>query len=235
MSIRSIPKTVTPHKLGQAVKSGKRADKMWIKDDLGHFGVSSSIRADAVAYLTEFYLGTGMDVEVFDFDLVADADIYCSEPGVLTVSLDKNIPAHAYLGMSRVFESGGYQDKPVDTLIHHDFDFSTLSGKTVMLTDDDSLSGWNLHHAKSYLEEFGITVLDYAKTVFDLGSMEDIVDVSDFTGLPGSGLVVRESDGTTHRVPYSNAHGVNPVTRSSCPPSMTSEYAAMSQNILELF
>ena len=141
--------------------------------------------------------------------------------GKTTVSLDRYVAADLYLPVSRVFADDGVQESPVARFVD-DVEWSVDPDTVYHLVDDDMDTGGNMQTARDWIVRRGGTV-DGFTTKTLLGYGEDTVDLSDFSCVEGTGLLVKDSEGNLVRVPYLPPR-INLMNRASIPDECSDDF-----------
>lgn len=166
---------------------------MNIKDDLHCIDMDEDVKIELRDTIISLYESYGYTVEVHDMrELVSDIP----QVSATVVSLDKNIPGDKFLDVHRVFSD----DCQVGMMTSTDIEVG--EGEKFFIVDDDSSTGSTLNFARNYIEDRGGVVIGHY-LLFNQPVRNDVVDLSDFTGLKGTGLVV---DYQGNRVPYWHPH-----------------------------
>lgn len=176
---------------------------MNIKDDLYSVDMDEDVKDELRDMVVSLYGSYGYRIEMHDM-----RDMLGKVPHVdaVVVSLDKNIPGDEFLDVHRVFIDDVQDGMMTST------DIDVVEGERYFIVDDDSSTGATLNFASEYIEERGGIVVGHY-LLFNQPVRNDVVDLSDFTGLPGTGLVI---DYQGSRVPYWHPH-VNLNKRASVP------------------
>lgn len=176
---------------------------MNIKDDLHSVDMDEDVKDELRDMVVSLYSSYGYRIEMHDM-----RDMLGTVPHVdaVVVSLDKNIPGDEFLDVHRVFIDDVQDGMMTST------DIDVVEGERYFIVDDDSSTGATLNFASGYIEERGGIVVGH-HLLFNQPVRNDVVDLSDFTGLPGTGLVI---DYQGSRVPYWHPH-VNLNKRASVP------------------
>lgn len=181
-----------------------RRPVMFIKNDLSYYTTNIRFSEELLAALKDTFTSYGYHVETHDYPEAVKRFIrttknkYQGTENLDFITLDKHIPLGQTYNIHRVFNRHftklGYTHDGNKPIIH--------PNKKYVLVDDDTATGEGMNHVRAHVEKHGSTVIG-EETVFNHNGVFDVVDASDFTTIPGTGLVVGDTlGGVGVRVPY---------------------------------
>lgn len=185
-----------------------RRPVMFIKNDLSYYTTNIRFSEELLAALKDTFTSYGYHVETHDYPEAVKRFIrttknkYQGTENLDFITLDKHIPLGQTYNIHRVFNRHftklGYTHDGNKPIIH--------PNKKYVLVDDDTATGEGMNHVRAHVEKHGSTVIG-EETVFNHNGVFDVVDASDFTTIPGTGLVVGDTlGGVGVRVPYLYPH-----------------------------
>ena len=185
-----------------------RRPVMFIKNDLSYHTGDARFSEELLTVLRDAFTSYGYHVETRDYPKAVEWFIrttknkYSSTENLEFISLDKHIPLGQTYNIHRVFNRGftkiGYTHDGNKPIIH--------PNKKYVLVDDDTATGEGMNHVRAHVEKHSGTVIG-EETVFNHAGVFDVVDASDFTTIPGTGLVLGDTlSGGGVRVPYLYPH-----------------------------
>lgn len=185
-----------------------RRPVMFIKNDLSYYTTNIRFSEELLAALKDTFTSYGYHVETHDYPEAVKRFIrttknkYQGTENLDFITLDKHIPLGQTYNIHRVFNRHftklGYTHDGNKPIIH--------PNKKYVLVDDDTATGEGMNHVRAHVEKHGSTVIG-EETVFNRNGVFDVVDASDFTTIPGTGLVVGDTlGGVGVRVPYRYPH-----------------------------
>lgn len=139
------------------------------------------------------------------------------------ISLDPLLPATHQLGLSRLFELGGYQQRghthrPGSPTLQDQL--KAIPPGRYDLFDDDASSGQTLRYARALLEQRADIALRHDLTLHACAPDEDLADCRDFIlGAREGGLTIITPSGEVGRAPYMLPY-VDPSARCGVPPHL---------------
>lgn len=185
-----------------------RRPVMFIKNDLSYYTSDTRFSEELLTVLKGAFTSYGYHVETHDYPEAVERFIettknkYSGTENLEFISLDKHIPLGQTYNIHRVFNNQftkiGYTHDGNKPVIH--------PNKKYVLVDDDIATGEGMNHVRAYINKHGGTVIG-EETVFNHAGVFDVVDASDFTTIPGTGLVLGDTlSGGGMRVPYLYPH-----------------------------